>query len=162
MSRRISIALSLFVSLFVASAANAMDVPTTAEVKKVLDFYYHGQGSGIVLIDSKICRDIHKEGDQRNDCSGEISSAEQVNKDEAVYLWMAYMIPTGDEKQKILIQFELGGVTRMVKDLEVSGSIRFRTWRKLKFDRTGEWTASIVHDGVDGPKKLGSKTFTVK
>ena len=161
MLNRISIALSLVLSVFMVSAVNAMDVPTSSEVKKVLDFYYNGQGAGVVMIDSRVCRDIHREGDQKNECSGEISGQEPVTKGDTVYLWMAFMIPSGDEKQKILVQFENGGVTRMVKNLEVSGSLRFRTWRKLAFDRTGEWTAKIVHDAESGAKELGSKTFTV-
>jgi hypothetical protein len=140
----------------------AAELPTSDEVKKVLDFYYHGQGLGVVLVESKFCRDIQREGDEKNECSGEITAAEPLNKGDEVYLWMAYMVPTGDEKQKIIVQFDNGGVTRMVRNLEISGSLRYRTWRKVVFDRTGQWTAKIVHDQESGAKELGQISVNVQ
>jgi len=150
------------VSLFISLSAVAAEVPTSQEVKKVLDFYYDGKGLGVVLIEAKMCRDIEREGDQKNECSGQIAAGEAITKDEAAYLWMSYMVPSGDEKQKIIVQFDNGGVTRSVKDMEVSGSLRFRTWRKVVFDRAGQWTAKIVHDKPEGAVELGQISFNVQ
>lgn len=149
-------------SLCFSYSAFAAEIPTSQEVKKVLDFYYDGKGLGVVLIESRMCRDIEREGDQKNECSGQIAAEEAISKGEAVYLWMSYMVPSGDEKQNIIVQFDNGGVTRSVKNMEVSGSLRFRTWRKVVFDRTGQWTAKIVHDKQEGAVELGQITFNVQ
>ncbi len=69
----------------------AQEVPTPDEVKKVLDFYYNGQASGLVLYDSKFCQDIHREGDEKNECAGEITDT-PITKGAPVYLWMAYAV----------------------------------------------------------------------
>lgn len=147
--------------LVLSSAAIAVEQPTSDEVRKVLDFYYNGKGLGVVLIEAKLCRAIEREGDQKNECSGEIT-AEPIAKGEAVFLWMSYMVPTGDEKQKIIVQLENGGVTRSVKNLDITGSLRYRTWRKVVFNRSGSWIAKIVHDKEEGIQVLGEKSFSVE
>ncbi|MDH5178927.1 MAG: hypothetical protein OEZ39_00260 [Gammaproteobacteria bacterium] len=151
-------ATAFIAALCLIGSAQAVEVPTTDEVRKVLDFYYQGQGLGVVLIDSKMCSEIGKEGDLKNECVGELTA---IKKDESINMWFAFLIPNGTEKQKILIQFETGGLTRMVKEIEATGSIRYRTWRKVDFDRAGEWTASIFLDSPAGTKKIGSRSFTV-
>ena len=139
----------------------AQEVPTPDEVKKVLDFYYHGQGSGLVLYDSKFCQDIHREGDEKNECAGEITDT-PITKGAPVYLWMAYMVPMGEEKNNIIVQFEHSGITRLVKNLDISGSLRYRTWRKLVFDKAGDWTVKIVHDKGDTTVELATESFVVQ
>lgn len=150
-----------FISLVFSFSAAAAELPTSDEVKKVLDFYYDGKGLGVVLIEAKMCRDIEREGDLKNECAGQIAG-QPINKGDEVYLWMSFMVPSGDEKQKIIVQFDNGGVTRMVRNLEISGSLRYRTWRKLVFDRSGQWSAKIVHDQEAGARELGQVSFTVQ
>jgi hypothetical protein len=135
--------------------------PTPQEVKKVLDYYYRGKGLGPVLSEVRVCRDIQREGDEKNECAGEFGS-EPVKKGDSVYLWMAFMVPTGDEAQNIIVQFDNGGVTRMVKNLQASGSLRYRTWLKLTFDKTGPWNVKIVHDKGDGTDVLGTQDIVVE
>lgn len=148
-------------STFLMASAQAVELPTTQEVKKVLDFYYNGQGMGVVLIDAKLCRDVHREGDEKNECAGDVTS-EAITKGDTVNLWMSFMVPMGDEKQKILVQFDQGGVTRSVKNMTVTGSLRYRTWRKVTLDRVGVWNIKIVHDRDEGAAVLGEVSATVQ
>lgn len=143
-----------------AFSAFAVDVPTSAEARKVLDFYYHGQGQGIVLIESKWCTEIENEGDNKNNCADEVNPGAVQNGQE-LNLWMAFLVPSDDPEQNIIIQFEHNGVARMVKNVTVSGSIRYRTWRKVTFNKTGEWTVKIIHDKGDDVTVLSIKTVTV-
>lgn len=149
-----------FLATLVPFAANAAGKPTPSEVKKVLDYYYTGKGIGPVLADLKFCRDIEREGDQKNECAGEIGAG-PVAKGDSVYVWMAYMVPSGEEAQNIIAQFDNGGITRMVKNLQVTGSLRFRTWLKVTLDKAGPWKVSIVHDKGDGTDMLGGGELTV-
>jgi hypothetical protein len=135
--------------------------PAPEEVKRVLDYYYHGKGLGPVLLESKVCRDVQREGDEKSECSGDITS-QAVKKGEAVYLWMAYMTPLGDEPQNIIVQFENGGVTRIVKNLQVTGQLRYRTWLKVTFDKAGPWKVKIAHDTGASAVALGGRDVTVE
>ena len=68
--------------------------------------------------------------------------------------------------QKILflfiVQFKNCCMTRAVRNLEISGSLRYRTWRKMVFDRSGQWTAKIVHDKDAGARDLAQISFNVQ
>ena len=135
--------------------------PAPEDVKRVLDYYYHGKGMGPVLLETKVCRDIQREGDEKSECAGDITS-QAVKKGESVYFWMAYMVPSGDEPQNIIVQFENGGVTRMVKNLQVTGQLRYRTWLKVTFDKVGPWKVKIVHDTGSSADALGTRDVTVE
>lgn len=135
--------------------------PSQEEVKKVVDYYFHGKGMGPVLLDAKFCRDIQREGDEKSECAGDLS-AQAIKKGESVYVWMAYMVPQGDEAQNIIVQFENGGVTRMVKNQQVTGQLRFRTWLKVTFDKVGPWKVKIVHDTGSSADPLGMIEATVE
>lgn len=156
-----AIILGLMLCLTPALALAADAKPTPEEVKKVLDFYYHGKGMGPVLIESKICRDVQREGDEKSECAGDISG-QTVKKGDAVYLWMAYMAPNGEETQNIIVQFEMNGVTRSVKNVQVPGQLRSRTWLKYTFDKVGTWKIKMVHDTGTSAVELGTREVTVE
>lgn len=139
----------------------AGDKPTPEEAKKVLDFYYHGKGMGAVLVDTKICRDVQREGDEKSECAGDITG-QTVKKGDAAYVWMAFMAPNGEEPQNIIVQFELNGVARSVKNISVPGQLRARTWVKFTFDKVGSWKVKIVHDTGSSTDQLGTRDVTVE
>lgn len=135
--------------------------PAPEDVKRVLEYYYHGKGMGPVLLETKVCREIQREGDEKSECAGDIT-AQTVKKGESIYLWMAFMVPLGDEPQNIIAQFENGGVTRMVKNLQVSGQLRNRTWLKITLDKVGPWKVKIVHDTGSNAVALGTRDVVVE
>ncbi|MCK4866202.1 MAG: hypothetical protein KAT06_12365 [Gammaproteobacteria bacterium] len=147
-------------SIMMSFSAYAVDVPSSAEAKKVLDYYYNGQGQGVVLIESKLCSEIDKEGDNKNNCADNINPV-SVQKGQNLNLWMAFLVPNNDPVQNIIIQFEHNGIARMVKDVKVSGSVRYRTWRKVSFSKTGNWTVKIIHDKGDDVQLLDTLSITV-
>ncbi len=135
--------------------------PAPEEVKRVLDYFLHGKGMGPVLIETKLCRDIISSGPDKNECGGYISTHE-LKKGESVYLWMAYMVPFGDQTQNIVILFEKGGVTRNVENLQVSSEMRNRSWIKISLDTPGAWQLNVVRDTGSGPELLGTFDVMVK
>lgn len=147
-------------SLVLSLSAFAADVPTSAEAKKVLDYYYKGQGQGVVLIENKLCENIDKEGDNKNNCADTLSPASLKVK-QKLNLWMAFLVPNNDPVQNIIIQFEHNGIARMVKDVKVSGSVRYRTWRKVSFSKAGNWTVKIIHDKGDDVQLLDTLNLVV-
>jgi hypothetical protein len=140
--------------------------PTTAkpspdDVKRVLDYYLHGKGMSPVLIEAKICQDIVAEGENKNECGGDIT-AQAIKKGAAVYLWMAYMVPLGEDTQNIVVLFEKGGVTHKVEKLQVSAQLHNRSWIKVSFDTGGPWQLRVVRDTGAGPESLGTLDVSVK
>ena len=150
----------LICTALISFSAYAVDVPSSSEAKKVLDYYYKGQGQGVVLVESILCSEIDKEGDNKNNCADKLDSAEIQTK-QKLNLWMAFLVPNNDPVQNIIIQFEHNGIARMVKNVQVSGSIRYRTWRKVSFSKTGIWTVKIIHDKGDDVQLLDTLNITV-
>ncbi len=82
--------------------AMAQDKPTPEEARKVINYYFNGKSQGVVLIEYKICKEISKKGETKNECVTEILN-KTVAKGEEVYLWMNFLVPVG-EKSKILLR----------------------------------------------------------
>lgn len=155
-----SLIIGLILSITPAWALAAAK-PTAEETNKVLDYYYNGKGLGPVLLESKICRDIQREGDEKNECAGEISDGD-LKLEESVYLWMSFMAPVGSEPQNIIVQFENGGITRNVKTFQVNGGLRYRTWLKISLNKIGRWNIKLAHDAGADVFPLGERQVTVE
>ncbi|HEY6095011.1 MAG TPA: hypothetical protein VIU93_08670 [Gallionellaceae bacterium] len=135
--------------------------PAPDEVRRVLNYYFHGKGQGPVLMEAKLCRDIKRDGEDKNECAGDVP-LQALKKGESVYLWMAYMVPSGEETQNIVVLFEKGGVTRMVESLQVSSQLRNRSWLKMSLDKPGPWKLRVVRDTGAGSEALGTIDVAVK
>lgn len=147
-------------AVLISASAIAAELPSQTEVKKVFDFYYYGQGKGVVLIDAKFCRGVHKEGEEKNNCKDDLTG-QTVAAGEEIYLWMAYIVPKGDDKQNIIIQLYQGTIPRNMKTLQVSGALRYRTWRKYTVKKPGTWSVRIRHDKGENAPLLGTTMITV-
>ena len=109
-------ALGLFPAL-----ALAADKPTADEAKKVIDYYYHGKGLSPVLLETRICHDIQHDGDDKNECAGDVTG-QPIKKGDSDYIWMAFMAPNGSDVQPVIVQLELNGAARCAG----SGTSRYR------------------------------------
>lgn len=157
-----AIVLGLMLGLMPVLAQAGDSRPSPEEAKKVLDYYYHGQGMEPVMLESKICRDVQREGEEKNECAGDLTG-QPVKKGDSVYVWMAFMAPNGAEAQNVMVQFEVNGVTRSVKNVQVAGQLRSRTWLKTTFDKVGIWKIKIVHDAAGSSAvELGTREVTVE
>ncbi|HEY5993863.1 MAG TPA: hypothetical protein VIU46_04595 [Gallionellaceae bacterium] len=138
----------------------AGDKPTPEEAKKVIDFNYHGKGKGVVLAQTKVCHDIQREGDDKNECTNEITGP--VKKGEAVYIWLMFMAPDGQDSQSVSVQFEQNATSRAVKKVQVPGQLRSRSWLKYTFDKAGAWKIKVATDSGASPEALGELTINVE
>lgn len=148
----------LLVLIFASSVAlNAQSKPSPKNAKAFIDFYFNGQGSGVVLADMKVCTEINKE---TNEPMTEINTSE-MKIDEKYLLWMMYVVPKDDKVEGIIIQFNQGGLTRFTREASVSGSIRYRTWKSFKLNKSGEWEIKVLYDNNSAVEILGSVKITV-
>lgn len=136
------------------------DKPAPEEVKRVLNYYLHGK-MGPVLMETKLCRDIKQQGEDKNECAGDVT-AQPLKKGEPVFLWMAYMVPAGEDTQNIVVLFDKGGVTRKVESLQVSSQLRNRSWLKISLDTIGPWKLRVLRDTGAGSESLGTLDVAVK
>ena len=154
----------LFISIFsivsmITTVASAQ-APSPMEVKKVLDYYYQGQTQPPILVDLKLCESIFKEGDEKNNCENVID-VNSITNGTSANIWMNFLVPK-DTTASILIQLNQKGITRATRNTSISGSFRYRTWKKVTFNRTGDWTLKVFYENEDDVQELYSATLNVK
>jgi hypothetical protein len=157
--KMIKIGLLVCLLLWLPASILAQEKPSAAEAKKVIDYFYQGKGQGAILMAHKLCTKIYEEGPLKYECQEEITGG-QMKKDREVYLWMNYLVPTGD-KANIIIQYKRNNMVRSVSDFELPGSLRYRIWKKIPTDKTGEWQVGIIQEMQDSDLNLGSLQYKV-
>lgn len=139
--------------------AETILVPSQSSINDVVSYYYDGQGVPI-LAEYKLCSDIGRVGPERNECLGEIA-VENLVQEQAVYLWMSYLVPKGTHSE-LLLHYNHDGITRDASNLKVSGSIRYRTWKKIKLSRSGHWELPIYAEQNGAYTELDRISLNVK
>ncbi len=134
--------------------------PSATELQKVFSYYDSMTPGQAVLVDYKICQDIHRSGIDKNNCNTEIGP-KGVEANTSAYVWLQLMVPAHTGPGNLLLQFDHNGVTRKVKTLPISGAFRYRTWAKIKLDRPGGWSIRVLQDGSDGVSTLGDIPLTI-
>jgi len=148
-----------FLLICLPALAFAQDRPTPKEARKVIDYYYHGRGKGAILMDYKLCQEILEKGPEKYECKREITDG-KIQKGQEVFLWLNFLVPAGD-KAEILLQFKRKDKVRKVLPISPPGSPRYRTWKKIPTDKTGNWKVSIVQEMEDRDLNLGELEFSV-
>ncbi len=146
-------------TVFALSCVAANSAPSAEEVRNVLSYYYGGSETTPVLVEFKLCEDVHREGLDKNNCKNEIDP-QSLEVGESVYAWMNFIVPR-EERGEILMQFKHNGVIRGARKANVHGAIRYRTWRKVQFSRAGEWQIPILYDNALNVSEIDTVTLTV-
>lgn len=133
----------------VASAQDTgsdVEKPSKEAAASVIDFFYSGQGQGVVLAQADLCGEIPTEGENRYECVDKVSP-NALRSGTTYNLRMVYLVPQGDEIDDIQVEYNYGGETTKTDQVDVSGSLRYRTWTAFTPRETGEWTIRITHRG---------------
>ncbi len=146
-------------TLLLTGIAVAQDRPSAEEARKVIDYYYNGQGQGVVLMDYLLCQEISTEGPDKNDCKSDLNPG-QLTVGQEAYLWMNYIVPVQD-KAELIILFSRKGKVRKSTSVTLSGATRFRTWKKVPTNKPGQYTVSIIQELDDRDLDLGSFQYNV-
>jgi len=145
--------------LWLPSSILAQEKPAAAEARKVVDYFYQGKGQGAILMAHKLCAQIYEEGPLKYECQEEITGG-QIQKDREVFLWMNYLVPTGD-KADIIIHFKRNNKVRSVSNFELPGTLRYRIWKKIPTDKIGDWQVEIIQEMEDTDLNLGDFQYAV-
>lgn len=165
----------LLLTISFAGTLIGQEIPTSDEARRVVEYYHSENDNSVILTDSKICKGIHREGIQKNECNYEIIEfgktkaddkvpdvVHKIEKGESVYIWMSYLVPLGSEEE-IFLRFNFKGATmRTSSKAKVKGSFRYRTWRKFTPSAIGNWEIEIFHQATPKPVKLNSFVLTVE
>ncbi len=151
----------IFVAIMLCMPAfvNALEKPSPKEVSRVINYYHNGVGDGAILMESKLCLDINKEDPNKNE-GGQIVPDNKVNQGEAVYIWMNFLVPAGDEAA-VLIGYTRGKITRNTQHISLPGTTRFRTWKKIPTNQAGSWKINILQEMGNNDFNLGELSYTV-
>ena len=140
-------------------AAMAQEKPTPEEARKVINYYFNGKGQGVIPMEHKLCKEISKKGDAKNECIAEISN-KTVAKGEEVYLWMNFLVPAGEES-KILLQYSRKDKVRNTSNISLGSATRFRTWKKIPTATAGNWKVTMVQELENSDMEIGHLEFFV-
>lgn len=130
------------------AASWAGDRPSADSVRQVMDYYH--TGSDVTLLEYKLCRDIAREGENKHECS-EVVDGNTIEAGSKVYFWMNFLVP-GDttENANVLVQFKHKGRAISTYETPMPQTIRYRTWRLLPTNKTGDWQVAIEQEKADG------------
>ena len=137
----------------------AQEKPTPSETQKVIQYYYQGVGQGAVLMAHKLCAKIYEEGPLKFECQEEITGG-QIQKDQEVFLWMNYLVPTRD-KADTIIRYKRNNKVRSVSNFELPSALRYRIWKKIPTDKTGDWQIGIMQELQDADLNLVELPYSV-
>lgn len=132
--------------------------PAAETAREVIDYYF--SGSDILLVDARLCDRVDDDGPQVHACQ-QPREAFSIAAGEATYLWLMLMIPQPLDPQTIVIQFAQEGTTFSVQRATVTSSLRYRLWKKLRFDQPGDWQVRILHQQGNELVPLGEITVEV-
>ena len=141
-------------------AATAQERPSADDVRRVVDYYYRGQGQGVVLAQHFLCAEVSTEGTDKNECRLKHDSP-VVNLGSEVLLWMNFLVPSGDDGDLLLL-FSRQGRVRHTASITVKGAIRFRTWKKIPTDKAGDWTVTILQELGESDLELATLSYQVE
>lgn len=155
MKKIIILALLLILPLM----ASANERPTAQEIKKVMDFYNTSKDQGIVLVEHALTSTIIKKGSHKNEYDGKVDG-NTIKKGASVYIWMNYMVPKYD-KANVFFEFKRRGKVLRASELQLSGATRYRSWKKLPTNKTGDWKIIITQELAEKDISIATVNYTV-
>ncbi len=142
-----------------AEAAQVFTPPRPAEVRNVLNYYFSPRAQLPVLADFKLCNGVHRSGRLKNECREEILG-ESLRPGQSVYAWMNFLVPRG-QRGRVLMQYQHDGITRDISKFSINGAVRYRTWRRIRLGRSGEWQVPIWFENDAGVQQIERLTIRV-
>ncbi len=132
-------------------------VPGAEATKEVLDHYWKGKVP--VLVESKFCAEIGKDGANKNECVGDVDPA-KIAQGDKVYLWLNFMVPQ-DLTPSISILFSRNNRPERSAGVELKTSLKYRTWTELPTGKPGDYTIQVDQEVNDSFTTLKSLSYTV-
>lgn len=142
----------VLLSLF-ALPALAEEVPTAAEIKKVMDYFRTGQGKGPVLVDLVPCLKVDRPAPgKKKDCVE--PAGEKVKKGTVVNAFTRWFVPQ-DDTYELTFEWLHEGKVVSTGTASVEGSFGYGTWKAKTLSRPGTWEVRIKRgDEVLGSTKI--------
>jgi len=131
--------------------------PTADSAKEVQDYFWNGDGP--LLVEYKICSEVAKEGENKNECVTEVDPSALVKGDKVV-LWMNYMVPQ-DTEQKVSVLVMRNNRPEKTSNINLPGSLRIRTWATLPTDKEGSYSIQLDHEIGDNFNTLKKLSYQV-
>jgi len=128
----------------------AQETLSPEAAKSFLDFYFDGQGKGVVLADIQACLDVVE-----HVCVNPTDTS-MLMLGTTYKIWMAFVVPEGDTVETIKVHFIKDGVIKASSDMSVRGSIRYRLARTFAPTEPGAWEIRVVNERNVEIENVGS------
>jgi hypothetical protein len=139
-------------------SAQPVPKPSAEEARRVMDYYYQGQGQGPLLVDFRACLKVDTEPSSKTKGSCIEQVKGPVKRNSQVYAWAVWLLPEGEADEDVFIQFVHDGTVRSTQDMKLAGVFRTRTWRSSTLGKSGKWELKAVRKGTE----LGKVELTVE
>jgi hypothetical protein len=139
--------------------ATAAPPPSPDAARSVIDYYF--TGDTVLLVDARLCNRVAEAGPDSHACEAPRADA-LLETGETTYLWLLLMVPEPLESQTIVIQFVQDGTAFSVQRATVTPSLRYRLWKKLRFDQPGDWQIRVLHERDGTLQPLGEMDVRVR
>ena len=137
--KKILIFTALIIAVLTISPAYAK--VSSDEARRVIDYYHNGSGGGAVFLEAALCKEVVKEGPNKNNCGPSIDSSNFPLGD-VIVVWGSFLVPMGDT-DTIYVEFENMGMVWQIRELNVKGALRYRSWASYRLRKPGKWTISL-------------------
>ncbi len=145
--------------LYLPSLAMAQEKPTSAEARKVINYYFNGKGQGVVPMEYKFCQKVSLKGENKNECVADLS-AESLKKGQEAYLWMNFLVPAGEEA-KLLLQYSRNNRVRETSNASLGGATRYRIWKRIPTATAGNWKIKLLQEMANSDLEVGQLEYSV-
>jgi hypothetical protein len=150
----------IMLAVIIPTALFALDRPNALEVKKVIEYYKKGKGKGVILVETVLCKGVHRRGPNAKNPT-DIVTTTAFKQGETVLLWMNYLVPEGD-RASIHFEFIRRGKVRRAEDITITGATRYRSWKRLSTSKKGTWEVVISQELPNRDIELSKITYTVE
>ena len=131
--------------------------PTQDEIKKVMDYYNNGDEAAVA--EMKLCKEVIKEGPEKNNCAEEAVPA-GIQKGEKVFLWVNLMVPK-NQNPNISFQYSKNDRSIKTKEVAVTSALRYRTWQIIPTNKLGQISVTIDQEKGEDYVNIGKIEYTV-
>lgn len=133
-------------------------VPSSDEIRRVLQYYFDGKNSLPALVDFIPCLKVDTQKGSKTFYQCLEVAKETVPLNTRVNLWTLWYLPLDSKYEDVMLQAFWGEQLRLTEDYKLDTAGRFRTWRTINLNKKGLWTFKIIK----GTQELGSQKLIVE
>ena len=125
-----------------AAATPAPPVPTSAEIKKVVDYFNNGAAAGPVVIELVACKKAGKNADGKLACLEPLG--DKAKKGDPLIAFVRFFVPKGGKYDDAKVKFLWNNEMRSTSDFTLSESFGYGIYKETTASKPGTWEMQVI------------------